>query len=82
MKGAEDVCAVETAVLEGNAFSPCTQQYGNELCQLMSMNKRLAAFPPQSSFLYLVLSDVQYNRLNLMPDDSARLTSVKLKQRP
>lgn len=37
--------AVETAVLEGSAFSLCTQQYGNELCQLMSMNKSLVAFP-------------------------------------
>lgn len=41
---------METAVLEGNAFNACAQQYGNELCQLMSMNKCLAAFPITKQF--------------------------------
>ena len=36
---------METAVLEGSAFSECTQQYGDELGQFVSMSKCLAAFP-------------------------------------
>lgn len=47
LKVAEETYTVETAVLggAGKAFNSCTQQYGNEPCQLMSMDKCLVAFP-------------------------------------
>lgn len=76
------MCAVETAVLEGNAFSPCTQQHGNELRQLMSTNKRWAAFPTteQLSIFGTFRRSVKQTEFNARWQ--SRLTSVKLTQRP